>query len=149
LPSTAANEYKRFEQCCQRGFNRPLTTPIRGNGTGNLECYLAPGVLDPPCWTASDDACIIDCLNTSDTDKCRGEIRCARGVGVRAFLPQAPKPLRVSETSRQGVVVRSPPPLSVLPRPAPTLQSRVTQPRLPAAQAPSLTRDTTPASGTL
>ena len=73
--SPAANEYKSFETCCQRGFNRPVSTPIRGNGVDNLECYLAPGVLDPPCFTASDDACIIDCNVTVDVDRCRSESR--------------------------------------------------------------------------
>jgi hypothetical protein len=48
----ATNEYKSLEQCCAKSFTKS-SGPIRGSSNGDSrECYLAPGVLDPPCWLA-------------------------------------------------------------------------------------------------
>jgi hypothetical protein len=72
-----ANEYQSFQECCQQGFNRPADQPVRGKPVGGnstaVECYLAPGVLDPPCWTPSDDSCMIECEPSMVVDKCRSE----------------------------------------------------------------------------
>jgi hypothetical protein len=47
----ASNEYRSFEQCCARSF-RSAAGVVRGDGLDNMECFLVPGVWDPPCYVA-------------------------------------------------------------------------------------------------
>jgi hypothetical protein len=46
--------------------------PIRGNGLNNFECYLAPGVFDPPCFYYNSQNCVlINDLTTCQSGKHR------------------------------------------------------------------------------
>lgn len=67
MPLPAANQFTTFAQCCQVSFSRPSSTPLRGNGVSNFECYLAPGVFDPPCYVFTGS----NCLLSNDINLCR------------------------------------------------------------------------------
>ncbi len=76
----AAGQFATFAQCCQVSFSQPSSTPLRGNGISSFECYLAPGVYDPPCYVYSGSTCLL----TSDPNLCRSGVQIRwSGVQIR------------------------------------------------------------------
>jgi hypothetical protein len=66
----ADGEWETFEDCCQQSYDRDSSVPIRGDGEENYECYLAVGVMDPPCFVPDQDVMRRECFQTGDMDTC-------------------------------------------------------------------------------
>jgi hypothetical protein len=43
---------------------------MRGDGEENYECYLAPGVVEPPCFVPDQDVLRRECVEVGDVDMC-------------------------------------------------------------------------------
>jgi hypothetical protein len=66
-----ADEFVEFTTCCATSFNKTAADTIRGDGTENFECYLADGVLEPPCWVPDQTyPDVRRCYSTDDPNPC-------------------------------------------------------------------------------
>lgn len=67
-PARAANEYTGFATCCLSWGRGSLA--LVGNGVNDFRCFPAPGVLEPPCWSPTQDPSRRQCSLVDDAHTC-------------------------------------------------------------------------------